>query len=102
MKNNPKVIRLNEEDLARIINKVIEEQRPPLLKLPIRDGGSSQAFVKVENGKKYIYLESEMFPGKTKKIGPVTADHLKDKEKFMIINKNGKLIGKGKEIVLSL
>jgi len=43
-----------------------------------------------------------MFPVKTKKIGPVTADNLKDKEKFIIINKNGKLIGKGKEIVLSL
>jgi hypothetical protein len=100
MKKNTKVIRLNEEDLARIIEKVIEEQKPPLLKLPIRNGGDSQAFVKVENGKKYIYLESEMFPGKTTKIGPVIADHLKDKEKFMIINQNGKLIGNGKEIVL--
>jgi len=102
MKKNTKVVRLNEEDLARIIERVIEEQKPPLLKLPIRNGGDSQAFVKIENGKKYIYLESEMFPGETKKIGPVTADHLKDKEKFMIVNKNGKLMGKGKEIVLSL
>jgi hypothetical protein len=100
MKKNTKVIRLNEEDLARIIEKVIEEQKPPLLKLPIRNGGDSQAFVKVENGKKYIYLVSEMFPGKTTKIGPVIADHLKDKEEFMIINQNGKLIGNGKEIVL--
>jgi hypothetical protein len=102
MKKNTKIIRLNEEDLARIISKVIQEQKPLSLKLPIRDGGSSQAFVKIVNGKKYIYLESEMFPSKTKKIGPVTADHLKDKEKFMIVNKNGKLMGKGKEIVLSL
>lgn len=96
MKKNTKVIRLSEQDLSRIIERVIKEQ-----KLPLRDGGSSQAFIKVENGKKYIYLESEMEPGKTKKVGPVIADHLKDKERFMIINKNGKLIGKGKEIVLS-
>ncbi len=100
MKKNTKVVRLNEEDLARIIERVIEEQRPPLLKIPIRNGGDSQAFVKVENGKKYIYLESEMNPGKTTKIGPVIADHLKDKERFMVINQNGKLIGKGKEIVI--
>ena len=96
MKKTTKVIRLSEQDLNRIIKRVIKEQ-----KLPIRDGGSSQAFIKIENGKKYVHLESEMEPGKTKKIGPVIADHLKDKERFMIINKNGKLIGKGKEIVLS-
>lgn len=101
MNKNTKVIKLNEQDLKRIVQRVIEEQKPPLLKLPIRVGGSSQAFIKVENGKKYVYLESEMEPGKTKKIGPVIADHLKDKERFMIINKNGKLMGKGKEIVLS-
>lgn len=96
MKKNTKVVRLTEQDLNKIIERVIQEQ-----KLPIRNGGSSQAFIKMENGKKYVYLESEMEPGKTKKVGPVVADHLKDKERFMIINKNGKLIGKGKEIVLS-
>lgn len=101
MKKTTKVVRLTEQDLKKIVKRVIEEQKPPLLKLPIRDGGSSQAFIKIENGKKYVHLESEMEPGKTKKIGPVIADHLKDKESFMIINKNGKLIGKGKEIVLS-
>lgn len=101
MKKNTKIVRLTEDDLTKIIERVIEEQKPPVLKLPIRDGGTSQAFIKVENGKKYVHLESEMYPGKTKKIGPVVADHLKDKERFMIVNKNGKLIGKGKEIVLS-
>lgn len=101
MKKNTKIVRLTEDDLTKIIERVIEEQKPPVLKLPIRDGGTSQAFIKVENGKKYVHLESEMYPGKTKKIGPVIADHLKDKERFMIVNKNGKLIGKGKEIVLS-
>lgn len=95
MKKNTKVIKLTEQDLAKIVERVINEQ-----KLPVRDGGTMQAFIKVENGKKFVYLESEMEPGKTTKVGPVVADHLKDKERFMIINKNGKLIGKGKEIVL--
>ena len=90
MGKNTKIIRLNEEDLAKIISKVIKEQKSPS-ELPIFPNGTSQAFVKVENGKKYIYLESEMFPTKTKKIGPVMANHLKDKEKFL---------GKGKEIVI--
>jgi hypothetical protein len=88
-----KVIRLTENDLKKIVEKVIQEQ-----KVPVHDGGSMQAFVKVENGKKYIYFESEMNPGKTTKYGPVVADHLKDKERFMVINKGGKLFGKNKEI----
>lgn len=91
-----KVIRLTEDDLARIVKKVIQEQN-----IPVQVGGTMQAVVKVENGKKYIYFESEMQPGKTTKFGPVLADHLKDKERFMAMNKNGKLIGKGKEIILT-
>lgn len=95
-----KVIKLTENDLRKIVYRVIEEQNLPLLKLPIHDGGNMQAFVKIEGGKKYIYFESEMFPGKTTKYGPVIANHLKDKERFMVSNKNGRLFGKGKEIVL--
>lgn len=96
-----KIIRLTESDLSKIVTKVIEEQKLSLLKVPMHDGGTSQAYVKIENGKKYIYFESEMFPGKTTKYGPVLADHLKDKERFMAIYKNGKLIGKRKEIQLA-
>jgi hypothetical protein len=88
-----KIIRLTESDLMKIVKKVINEQN-----VPVQEGGSMQAFVKVENGKKYIYFESEMQPGKTTKYGPVVADHLKDKERFMVINKGGKLFGKNKEI----
>lgn len=91
-----KIVRLTEDDLSKIIRKVIEEQ-----KLPVHDGGDMQAFVKVDGGKKYIHIESEMFPGKVTKYGPVIADHLKDKERFMISNRKGKLYGKGKEIVLT-
>jgi hypothetical protein len=88
-----KVIRLTEDDLMKIVKKVINEQNDP-----VQEGGSMQAFVKVENGKKYIYFESEMNPGKTKKYGPVAADHLKDKEHFQVKKTGGKLFGKGKEI----
>ena len=87
-----KVVRLNENDLIRIVKKVIEEQA----RLPFPK--TSQAFAKVENGKKYIYFESESQPGKKTKYGPVIADHIKDKERFMAINKNEVLFGKGKEI----
>jgi hypothetical protein len=90
---SPKVVKLKESDLEKIVRKVIEEQ-----KLPIRPGGTMQAFIRVENGNKFVYFESEMNPGKKTKYGPVLADHLKDKERFMAIEKNGKLIGKGKEI----
>lgn len=87
-----RVVRINENDLIKIVKRVIEEQA----KLPFNK--SSQAFVKVENGKKYVYFESESQPGKKTKYGPVIADHLKDGERFMAINKNEVLFGKGKEI----
>lgn len=87
-----KVIRLNESDLERIVKRVIEEQA----RLPFNK--TSQAFAKLENGKKYIYFQSESEPGKKTKYGPVIADHIKDGEKFMAINKNEILFGKGKEI----
>lgn len=101
MGTKKKIVRLTEGDLKRIVEKVLEEQKLPLIKLPMHPNSDMQAFVKVENGKKYVYFESEMNPGKTKKYGPVVANHLKDGEKFMASTKNGKLFGKGKEIILA-
>lgn len=99
--SNKKIIRITEQDLEQIVKRVIEEQKPPLLKVPMHQNGNMQAFVKVENGKKYVYFESEMEPGKTKKYGPVIANHLRDGQRFMAVTKDGKLFGNKKEIILA-
>lgn len=78
-----KIIKLSEQDLERIVKKVIKEQEHPV----IRDMQAS--VVKGKDGKMYIKFESEM--GQNYKLyGPIKNTNL-PKGTFMISKKDGGL-----------
>lgn len=81
-----KIIKLTEEDLQKIVKKVIKEQSEP----PIFKGSDMQANLVVgKDGKTYINFQSEM-GNKYPLWGPIKNTNL-PKGTFMISNKNGQL-----------
>jgi hypothetical protein len=98
----PRVVKLTESDLKKIVERVLNEQKPPLLKLPMHPNSNMPAIIKVEKGKKYVHLEWESEPGRTSKWGPVVAPHLKDGDRFLALEKNGKLIDQTNKKVIEL
>jgi hypothetical protein len=98
----PKVIRLTESDLEKIVERVLNEQKTQSSKVPMHPNTNMPAFIKVEKGKKYVHLEWESEPGRTSKWGPVVAPHLKDGDRFLALEKNGKLIDETNKKVIEL